>query len=88
VIRGVRAIDPTRDLYVQLERVKTLTAAGILPMDIGNAQMMKLLSQIDGVLLTMPAKADEAAAAAAKAVANGGKGSSKGGGKGGRPPGK
>ena len=53
-------IDPTRELYAAMERVKTLTAAGLLPEDIGNARVMQLYGQIDAALLKMPEAADKA----------------------------
>jgi hypothetical protein len=56
------AVDPTRALYRELERVRELTSAGLLPPEAGNARMMQIYSQIDGVLQTIPERAAEAQA--------------------------
>ncbi|MEN9806092.1 MAG: hypothetical protein RL756_600 [Pseudomonadota bacterium] len=52
------AVDPTRALYRELERVRELTSAGLLPADIGNARLMQLYGQIDQILLTFPELTD------------------------------
>lgn len=54
------AVDPTRDLYAAMERVRDLAAGGLIPEDVGNARLMQLYGQIDAVLLKMPDKAAEA----------------------------
>jgi len=54
------AIDPTRALYRELERVRDLTAAGILPQDVGNARQAQILSKVDGVISPVPDKIREA----------------------------
>jgi hypothetical protein len=57
-------VDPTRELYRELDRVRELAAAGLIPTDVANARQATLLSQIDGVLQgTTPAikEADDAA---------------------------
>ena len=54
------AVEPTRALYRELERVRELTSAGLLPTDAGNARMMQLYSQIDQILLDIPERAVEA----------------------------
>jgi hypothetical protein len=56
------AVDPTRALYRELERVRELTSAGLLPPEAGNARMMQIYSQIDGILLKIPEQAAEAQA--------------------------
>lgn len=61
-IEAIRnAIDPTRELYRQIERVQQLMANGLLPDDAGNARLMQLFSQVDGILQGLPSKAEEAA---------------------------
>jgi hypothetical protein len=54
------AIDPTRQLYKELERVRELTAAGILPQDVGNARQAQILSKVDGIISPVPDKIKEA----------------------------
>jgi hypothetical protein len=54
------AIDPTRALYRELERVRELTSAGLLPTDAGNARMMQVYGQIDQILVNIPERAAEA----------------------------
>jgi hypothetical protein len=54
------AIDPTRALYRELDRVRELTAAGILPQDVGNARQAQILSKVDGVISPVPDKVKEA----------------------------
>jgi hypothetical protein len=54
------AIDPTRQLYKELERVRELTAAGILPQDVGNARQAQILSKVDGIVSPVPDKVKEA----------------------------
>ena len=62
-IEAIRnAVDPTRELYRQMDRVKQLVANGLLPEDIGNARLMMLGNQVDGILQGLPSKAEEAAA--------------------------
>jgi hypothetical protein len=53
------AIDPTRQLYKELERVRELTAAGILPQDVGNARQAQILGKVDEVLSPVPNKIKE-----------------------------
>ena len=53
------AIDPTRQLYKELERVRELTAAGILPQDVGNARQAQILSKVDEVISPVPDKIKE-----------------------------
>lgn len=47
-------VDPTRELYAQMDRVKTLVASGLLPQDVGNARLMQLLGEIDRILGNLP----------------------------------
>jgi hypothetical protein len=54
------AIDPTRALYRELDRVRELTAAGILPQDESNARQAQILSKVDGVISPVPDKVKEA----------------------------
>lgn len=54
------AIDPTRELYAQLDRVKALMAGELIPADVGNARLMQIYGQIDRVLLEIPDKAEQA----------------------------
>lgn len=54
------AVDPTRALYKEIERVQQLMSAGLIGEE-GNARLMMLFSQIDGILQKLPEKADEAA---------------------------
>jgi hypothetical protein len=60
-IESIRdAVDPTRALYRELERVRDLTSAGLIPADIGNARLLTLYSEIDRILLDIPQAAAEA----------------------------
>lgn len=54
------AVEPTRALYRELERVRELTSAGLLPADAGNARMMQVYGQIDQIMLNIPERAAEA----------------------------
>jgi len=52
-------VDPVRALYRELDRVRELTAAGILPEDVGNARQAQILSKVDGVISPVPDKIKE-----------------------------
>lgn len=57
-------VDPVRALYRDLDRVRELTSAGILPQDVGNARQAQIISKVDGVISPVPDKikdADDAA---------------------------
>jgi hypothetical protein len=44
------AVDPTRALYRELDRVRELVNSGALGQEFGNARQAQILSQIDGIL--------------------------------------
>lgn len=52
-------VDPTRELYREIERVRDLIGAG-LPLDVGNARLAQLYSEVDRILLAIPEVATEA----------------------------
>jgi hypothetical protein len=53
------AVDPTRALYREIERVRDLVSAG-LPLEFGNARLAQLYSEVDRILLAIPEVATEA----------------------------
>jgi hypothetical protein len=60
------AVDPTRALYRELERVRDLMGAGLLSRDVGNARQAQILGQIDGIIGGRLPEAVEAANSAAR----------------------
>lgn len=54
------AVDPTRELYRAVDRVQDLMRGGLLPDDVGNARLMQLYSEIDGILQGLPDRVAEA----------------------------
>jgi hypothetical protein len=59
-VEGIKSlVDPTREVYKEIERVQQLLSAGLLPRDVGNARLATLYSEVDGILQGVQASVEE-----------------------------
>jgi hypothetical protein len=59
-VEGIKSlVDPTREVYKEIERVQQLLAFGLLPPDVGNARLMVLFSEVDGILQGVQTSVEE-----------------------------
>jgi len=59
-VEGIRSlVDPTREVYKEIERLQFLMRNGLIPEDIGKGRLAALNSQVDGILQGVQTSVEE-----------------------------